>query len=219
MNRIVEPELLDELPTTDPRAIRSRRDLRRINGLMGNARIVHRFIENALDGPNLTIAEIGCGDGNISMQVARRLSGSGHLILIDQQALPPIEMPNGWSHEMIQADVFEWFKGAPQVNIIIANLFLHHFDNSCLRDLLTQAASACRCFVACEPRRNSFAHWFARRLNLIGCNEVTCNDAAISVRAGFCDAELSAIWPSGSTWRLTERRAGLFSHLFAAVRA
>jgi len=36
----VIPELLDELPPDDPRAVHSRGDLRRVNKLMGNADIV-----------------------------------------------------------------------------------------------------------------------------------------------------------------------------------
>ena len=44
MRRIVEPELLDGLPREDPRAIRSRRDLRRVNVLMRN----HSVMADAL---------------------------------------------------------------------------------------------------------------------------------------------------------------------------
>lgn len=219
MNRLVEPELLDELSATDPRAVQSRCDLRRINGLMGNAATIHRFLEKVINQTTVTIAEIGCGDGNISTTVASRLGKSGQLILIDQQPITPRSVPANWSVQIIQSDVFEWFKTSPQTDVIIANLFLHHFKDGPLRNLLGSAASACRCFVACEPRRDSFSHWFSRRVNLIGCNDVTANDAAISVRAGFRDRELSALWPKNGPWRLTERRAGFFTHFFGAVGA
>src|SRR5262245_27301775 len=39
-SRRVEPEWLDGLPATDPGAIRSRRDLRRLNRIMGHVGIV-----------------------------------------------------------------------------------------------------------------------------------------------------------------------------------
>jgi hypothetical protein len=55
-------------------------------------------------------------------------------------------------------------------------------------------------------------------LGLIGANGVTRHDAAVSVRAGFKGGELSALWPANPRWRLRERRAGLFSHLFLAQR-
>ena len=45
MNRIVEPELLDTLSPADPRAIRSRRDLRRVNAWMRNPVIMADALE------------------------------------------------------------------------------------------------------------------------------------------------------------------------------
>ena len=42
--RVLEPEWLDELPPQDPRAVRSRADLRRVNWLMGNARLIARVL-------------------------------------------------------------------------------------------------------------------------------------------------------------------------------
>src|SRR5436190_16442240 len=42
MQRHVEPELLDELPANDPRALRSRKDLERVNAWMGHSRIMAR---------------------------------------------------------------------------------------------------------------------------------------------------------------------------------
>jgi hypothetical protein len=45
------------------------------------------------------------------------------------------------------------------------------------------------------------------------------HDAEISVRAGFRDSELSALWPSDARWQLNEQRAGLFSHRFVAHHA
>jgi hypothetical protein len=53
---------------------------------------------------------------------------------------------------------------------------------------------------------------------LIGCSWVTIHDAEASIRAGFVRQEMSALWPDKKNWRLTERRAGLFSHLFIAKR-
>jgi hypothetical protein len=40
----------------------------------------------------------------------------------------------------------------------------------------------------------------------------------VSVRAGFADEELSALWPSIPGWKLQERARGLFSHSFVARR-
>ncbi len=44
MKRRVTGELLDELPPADPRAVRSREDLLRVNGWMGNQGIMARAL-------------------------------------------------------------------------------------------------------------------------------------------------------------------------------
>jgi hypothetical protein len=226
MNRQLQPELLDELPPADPRAIHSRRDLRRINAIMGNARYLEKFLVG-IDGrrfisKKITLLEIGAGDGNISLHLARALACqgiSGALLLLDRQRVcdPSIQIP-GWSSEVIEADIFDWIKTAPQIDITIANLFLHHFTDGQLRSLFSSLSQITNVFAACEPRRNKLASFVARNVWMIGCNPVTCHDAEISVRAGFREKELSALWPSDDRWNLTERRAGLFTHFFAAVR-
>jgi hypothetical protein len=42
MERVVEPELLDQLSPSDPRAVHSRRDLHWINLWMGNLRWINK---------------------------------------------------------------------------------------------------------------------------------------------------------------------------------
>jgi hypothetical protein len=69
--RVIEPEWLDELPHEDPRARRSRRDLARVNALMGNDRIVAGELARL---PALaSVAEIGAGDGAFMRAVLRRM--------------------------------------------------------------------------------------------------------------------------------------------------
>ena len=75
ISRQLEPELLDHLPPDDPRAIRSRRDLRLINAWMGNARHLGWSI-NSLPKPPRTIVELGTGEVGIvisSKQLFRHL--------------------------------------------------------------------------------------------------------------------------------------------------
>jgi hypothetical protein len=221
MNRTLQPELLDELPAADPRAIHSRRDLRRINSFMGNARTLKRFLEPQLFGKFVTLVEVGAGDGNIGFQIAGHFSAAGiagRLILVDQQPVlsQATTAPRNWTHEVVQADVFEWLGTTPKVDVIVANLFLHHFDGEQLRILFSGIATSANAFAAAEPLRGKVASWFAKQVWAIGCNEVTCHDAEISVKAGFVGDELSRLWPRG--WKLTEKRAGLFTHFFGAIR-
>ena len=53
--RRLEPELLDQLPADDPRAMRSRRDLKRINAWMNNAsRMAGALLKHAGSEPPRT---------------------------------------------------------------------------------------------------------------------------------------------------------------------
>jgi hypothetical protein len=102
------------------------------------------------------------------------------------------------------------------VDAIVANLFLHHFDDAELQRMLGLVAMRTRAFIACEPRRSPTALTGARLLGLVGCNDVTRHDSVVSVRAGFAGTELTALWPKVDGWRLEERARGVFSHGFVA---
>lgn len=224
--RRLEGEWLDELPAEDPRARRSRADLRRINGLMGNARIVAGELKRALPGGLHSIAELGAGDGALTARVARIVGGTGvQATLVDQQDIVDRETlaalaAHGWNAQAVRSDVFAWLGEAagPRCDAIVANLFLHHFDAEPLARMLSLIARRTRVFVACETRRSTFAMAGARMLGVVGCNDVSRHDAVVSIRAGFRDGELSALWPAAGEWSLREEARGLFSHCFVAVR-
>jgi hypothetical protein len=222
--RRVEPEWLDELPAHDPRAQRSRRDLERINSLMGNARIVAREIERELPSGFASIAEIGAGSGTFLAQLARTLARRDvEALLVDRQDVIGLEAvaalaSRGWTAKTAQCDAFEWLARTPPLDVIVANLFLHHFEPARLAAILALAARRSRLFVACEPRRSSMALMGARLLGVIGCNDVSRHDAVVSVRAGFAGAEISSLWPAGDGWTLREVPRAPFSHLFVASR-
>jgi hypothetical protein len=226
MLRRVEPEWLDVLPADDPRARRSRGDLRRINALMGNGRILRGAIRRAYPAGLRTLAEIGAGDAALAARLVPALGPRAALTLVDRQdivsaaALEALAA-RGIEARVVRADVFDWLARDEdgRFDAIVANLFLHHFEGAALAELLRLAARRTRLFVACEPRRSRAALGGAHLLGLIGCNDVTRHDAVVSVRAGFHDGELRAMWPDEPGWTLTEGARAMFSHAFVAWRA
>ena len=220
--RRVEPEWLDELPANDPRAVRSRRDLRLMNRIMGHATIIRSTLRRSLAAASPRIADLGTGDGTLLL---RALPAGIHarLVLVDRQPVVDRETiaaygARGGTARVAEADVFEWLSSRTErFDAIVANLFLHHFEPPALARLLSHAAACTTLFVACEPRRARVPLIGSRMLGLIGCNDVTRHDAHLSVRAGFAGEELSALWPRGDVWTIEETKAGLFSHLFVAT--
>jgi hypothetical protein len=221
MTRVVVSEILDQLPSTDEAAARSRHDLARLNALMGHARLIRKHLT-----PDITrVADLGAGDGTLLLNALRSTQCVREVVLVDQQqvandnTLRALERI-GISPVVAIADVFDWLaqQSREPNTAITANLFLHHFEGNSLQRLLGLASQRCDLFIACEPRRGAWPQLAASLVGLIGCNHVTRHDAVVSVRAGFRDRELTALWPDASNWRIEERAAGVFSHLFVARR-
>ena len=225
--RCVEREWLDDLPQSDPRAARSRRDLRVVNRIMGHAGPISEALQRNMRTATPRIAELGAGDGTLLLRVLQKSPqlGSADIVLVDIQPAVSAEAIAEYGqcgHRMTAAaaDATEWL-GAQRsaYDAIIANLFLHHLERRELEALFVLAAACTTLFIACEPRRARLPLAASHLLGLVGCNDVTRHDAVLSVRAGFSGQELSMLWPPGPGWTLTERRAGLFSHVFIAAKA
>jgi SAM-dependent methyltransferase len=223
--RVLEAEWLDELPAGDVRALRSRADLRRVNWIMGNARLIAGPLRALLPAQgSLRIADLGAGDGCLTLSVARRLRRPDvRLTLVDRAPAVHGVTVNAfaalrWRANLAAVDIFHFLsQPGAMFDAVVANLFLHHFEPERLSRLLSLIARRTRVFVACEPRRSRFALLGSRFLWALGCNDVTRHDAVVSVRAGFSDDELSRLWPSRG-WKLEEKAARPFSHVFVARR-
>jgi hypothetical protein len=227
MKRTVEPEWLDALPPNDVRAVASRRDLRRLNRIMGHAGTFCRLLHVLAGRPApKRIVELGSGDGTLMLDLARRLSPAWkqvEVVLLDGKDAVADETRRGieslgWKIEIVAADIFDFLKkpANQMADLMLANLFLHHFSEEQLKMLFHLAAERTKLFIACEPRRAAVTLAFSRLVGFIGCNAVTRLDAPLSVRAGFVGRELSALWPADARWWLRERGAQFFTHTFLA---
>ena len=203
LQRTVAPEHLDGIPPYDPRAVRSRRDLQRLNALMLHAKVMAKLLTWSWQDectPRL-IVELGGGDGSLMVGIAKRLSqrwpGVTALTVdrcnVVQDTTRRQVARFGWSLEPVTADIFEYLKNpmAARPDIILTNLFLHHFPDDALSRVLSGSAGATRAFVACEPRRSAATLIASRLVFAMGANDVTRHDAVVSVRAGFRDQEIS----------------------------
>lgn len=229
MERIVLPELLDALPPQDRSALRSRRDLRRLNAWMRHPRIMAGLLQKyLLERDAHQIVELGAGDGHFLLSVARRLQGQwpgAQATLVDRlDVLDPQTREQfnrlGWHVHAEIAEASEWLRRAPPpaAAAVISNLFLHQLQTEQLAELLRLAARSSRVVIALEPRRSWLPRLCGRLLWVIGCGPVTCHDGPISIRAGFAGSELSALWRDKKNWELVERSVDPFSHLFIARR-
>ena len=116
----------------------------------------------------LRIIELGCGDGLLMLDVARarRCRSAGRRA---DAARPAADRRvgdlaayagAGWRVESLTADVLAWATATrrrERWDVVVANLFVHHFEGAALRTLLAGCARRADALAVCEPRRSRFA--------------------------------------------------------------
>ena len=208
MRRTVEPEILDGLLADDPEAVRSRRDLRRINVLMGNLTWMQRAMRKLPEGGGRCLVEIGAGEGGLLERVRDDFDSVRGVDLAPRPAGLSAEI--GW----IQGDVFEYLG---EGDLLAANLFLHHFKDGRLRELGERVRKfKALCFS--EPRRSRWAILEGYAL-VPFVNRVTRHDMMVSVRAGFVRGELPELLGLGAGWEVREEVSLLGACRLLAWRA
>ncbi len=196
--RSVIPEILDSLAGDDPEAVRSRKDLRRVNFLMGNERWVcgqlRKFQPTVASG----IVEIGAGDGALCRKMARMFPGAP-IAGYDLAMRPADLVPQVAWHV---GDIFT--KPSPTSSgILVANLFLHHFEKAALAGI-GRWIEGFDVLIFNEPDRSSLPHFLGKLLHPF-INRVTRHDMHVSIDAGFVSGEMEALLNlSRGHWRIHE---------------
>lgn len=198
--REVLPEILDKLDPDDPRAVSNRRDLRRINALMGNWRWVARQLRSVVR-PGMRVLEAGAGDGEMGRWLLRKIPVLGAASYI---GLDRVGRPKDWPADShwAQADLLEYDFSVPP-DILAINLLLHQFEDEDLLRLGKRIAEI-PIWIFCEPLRSPVGICGLALLRPFGLCDVSWHDGRVSVRAGFRGNELSQLLSQSDDCR--ERR-------------
>ncbi|MES2597954.1 MAG: class I SAM-dependent methyltransferase [Verrucomicrobiota bacterium] len=213
--RVLQQELLETYPDDHPDAICGREDLLLVNAVMGN----HRWIERMLrqhHQPGWKITEIGAGDGALSRRFLESdICGASSLHAFDLAARPPAWPGEaGWT----QGDLFQ--QPLPDSEVLIANLFLHHFTDEQLSLLGSRISPRTRLILAAEPERR----WIHTMMGRIFCwlaelHPITQFDMQVSIRAGFRDDELPhSLGLDAKEWHWQQKATLLGGYRFMALR-
>lgn len=187
VKREVKDELLDTLPHDHPEALVNRRDLQRLNALMGS----HRWLARTLERHHRSgdrVLEIGAGRG----EFARRLHGrNGNSSTIHLDGLDLCPEPTHWAApaRWWQHDALS-FERYADYQIVVSNLLLHQFEDEELASLGKRLMASARLILVCEPARRRLHLAQLKLLGLLGLGRVTLHDGEISIRAGFLGDEL-----------------------------
>jgi len=183
IGRVVRPELLDDLPPNDPEALRSRRDLRVINALMGNFGWIRSRLQEFAPLAKAGVVEIGAGEGRL----CRYLHGAfPTLPLSGLDLVPrPADLPPGIGWE--QGDLFLSLPSS-EASALVGGMIVHHFSEEGLTRL-APLLERFRLVCLCEPWRSAWPLALGKAmLPFVG--PVTKHDMPTSIEAGFRPGEL-----------------------------
>lgn len=177
---------------------------------MGNERWILKAARRFSEAANKGIAELGAGDGLLSAKLAKEFP-QARVTAFDLAPRPAgLDVRVNWE----QGDLFQT-PGDLHGGILVANLFLHHFEGAALEQL-GRICEGFEVVISSEPSRDSVSHLCGHVLDPF-VNHVTRHDMHVSIDAGFLPGELPSLlglnperWQieEDSTWRGAVRMLG-----------
>lgn len=191
--RSEEPELLDA-ELDDAEALASLADLRFVNRRLGGWRSLRRAVLPLLAGiaaPRLL--DVGCGSADLPARLLRERPGL-RVVGLDRKLLHLRAAPAEVAR--VAADVRGLPFAAGSFDVVMASLFLHHFDSDAAAALLRELfALARRALVVNDLRRARVPYYFGRAVfPLLFRSAVSVNDGLVSIRRAFTPGELRELF-------------------------
>ncbi|MBX2827342.1 MAG: methyltransferase domain-containing protein [Flavobacteriaceae bacterium] len=182
-------------------------DLARVNSWLGGIEITVTGIQKLLQqkrkaGEQLTIVDVGCGDGEILRQCSQWAAKQGisvHCIGVD--ANPFIlniaeQRSSSFSNiEFKKIDVLSNIDSMPEFDIALCTLFLHHFDEGNIVRLLGDLQSKAKVgIVINDLQRSAWAFGLFKIFSSLFLKTRTArHDGLVSVARGFKKKELQQL--------------------------
>ncbi len=217
MRRITSHELLDGDQGTPLEIAQSLDDLWRINrwlgGVSSSLRLLGHFFKRTGAHP-VRILDVGSGDARLARLLRRELlrqSIRAEFFVLDRR-FTHLEFGSPAVGGLIPvvADVLALPFSERSFEVVLCNLFLHHFSGSMAQELLRRlAAVASEAVLINDLERNLLPYLFIRFATSFTRSRITRHDAPASVRqaythdelaslaaaAGFCDFDVERLLP------------------------
>jgi SAM-dependent methyltransferase len=184
-----ETELLDAgVPAEEARL--SLADLRFVNRWLGDWRALRGAVTPLLAGQSAPrVLDVGSGSAQLA-SLLRGVLRNAIVVAVDLKPLHLAEAPS--SLHRVAGDARRLPFAAFSFDVVMASLFLHHFDDeelpSVLRCLFGQAR---RALVVNDLRRARVPHVFGQlAFPLLFRSRVSVHDGLVSIRRGFTPDEL-----------------------------
>lgn len=189
MARILARELLDSASAEDAR--RNLAELRWINRwLGGHASAVSACGRVMGRSEAFSLLDVGAASGDTSAAIAKAFPGCR----VVRSDLSPQNLGVA-PHPKLSADAFRLPFRDRAFDVVFSSLFLHHFDNGQIVDLLREMRRvARRAVLVVDLERHWLAEIFLPATRwLLGWHPITLHDGVVSVRAAFSPGELEEL--------------------------
>ena len=214
--RATEPEQLDEgVPEVE--ALRSLADLRFVNRCLGNRGSLLRAVRPHLP-PGGRLLDVGCGSGDVPTFLLKHLPGPLLAVGVDVKALHLRAAPPCVRRVVSDVRRLPFPDGA--FDVVTASLFLHHFDEGDLPEVLAGLRRlARRALVVNDLHRARVPYLFGRAaFPLLFRSQVSVEDGLLSIRRGFRPGELGAAFARAGLRTFSVRRRFPYRLLAVALR-
>jgi methyltransferase family protein len=185
-HRVIQPELLDDANVEDARE--NLVQLVRINRFFGGHRIFRRIISELVPpGDSFSMLDIGAASGDMAAQL--HLTHPNAVVTsLDRKYLHLAHAPN----PKLVGDAFQLPFPPASFDFVFSSLFLHHFSNEQVAELLGKFKTiARRAVLAIDLERGPIAfHFLPATRWLFGWHPISLHDGPVSVQAAFKKDEL-----------------------------
>lgn len=166
-------------------------DLVRINRYLGGRRVLRSLFDGLVKPQEqFSVLDVGAGSGDLAAAL-RGLYPGATVTLLDHRLLHLASAPA----PKVVADAFRLPFRPASFDFVFSSLFLHHFSNDQVVDLLAGfRAVARRAVLAIDLDRGPLAYHFLPATRwLFRWHDITISDGQISVQAAFKREELLAL--------------------------
>jgi SAM-dependent methyltransferase len=186
--RATEPESLD-LGVPEAEAIKSLRDLRRVNRWLGGRRSLLAAIQPYL-AEGGRFLDVGCGSADLPAEVVARSRGAVVAVGVDLKLLHLQQAPA--LVRRVVADVRALPFGPRSFDVVAVSLFLHHFDGPEVAVVLAGLSRLARRALIVNDLHRALVPWiFARSVFPFAFeSRVSVEDGLLSIRRAFRPDEL-----------------------------
>jgi ubiquinone/menaquinone biosynthesis C-methylase UbiE len=216
--RATDAEDLD-VGVPEDEALGSLGDLRFVNRWLGGRSALRRAVRPHLEASLApSLLDVGCGSGDVAAFLASTVSRPILAVGADLKLLHVRQVPREVTP--IVADVHGLPFRERAFDVVLASLFLHHFDGDAPAAVLAKLYALCRrALVVTDLHRARVPYVFGRvTFPWLFRSRVSVNDGLLSIRRAFRPTELRAQFEAAGLSQVQIRRVFPYRLLAVAAR-